>query len=415
MKGVFGLLLIGFIVLSTYDYYSPLGVPFFTENNPVDSVLSLMDISTQEVNSNIIPLPSTYNMDFEYGTIGWKTHNLYSMPPDYIESTFEDKKSGYQSLRLAFSCDTEEGSGIVTQTNHHLFRSSKLPEFDQNVYVKFYLKGKREYGNTWFDDPIWGLASATSFSITVQAIDEWGERIYTKNLISDYYDKDNSQIISIRTLETNNDTNATIYFEKMTNMDYNATLHGSLDEIQAMLDYQYSWSGSHVISYFATDNTLQPYVYAVYLGDGWYTVIMPLPKETRYLGFDITSYCYGATYGYTMMGVAFAPAVPASVNAVLYLDGITFIQTLNQTDITNVVPTSTIDTTGNTWTTNDDIIDDADDDDNAPPVTNNKFMIWIKTWWWVPIIIGLAFLAGLSSKTPKTKKKVRKTRKVKSK
>lgn len=409
MKQLFGLFLIAFVALSVYDYCEPLGLPFFTENNPVASMITLVNTSSQETTSNVIALPS-YNLDFEYGTIGWKTHNLYSLPPEYIESTFEDKKSGYQSLRMAFSCDTEElGGGIVSQANHHLFRSSKLPVFDQNVYVKFYLKGKREYENTWFDDPIWGLASATSFSITVEAIDEWGERIYTKNLISDYYDKDNSHLISIYSLETNEDINATNYFKKINGMDYNATLHGSLKEIQAMLDYQYSWVGSTVSTYYAVDDTLKPYVYAVYLGDGWYTVIMPVPKETRYLGFDITSYCYGATYGYALMGDAFAPAVPASVDAVLYLDGITFIQTLNQESISNVVPTSTIDSGGATWTEDEEIIENVDDEDTVGAVTTMQL---IKKFWWIPFLIGLSFIFG-TLYNDKPKKKVK--RKVKKK
>jgi hypothetical protein len=408
MKQLFGLFLIAFVALSVYDYCEPLGLPFFTENNPVASMITLVNTSSQETTSNVIALPS-YNLDFEYGTIGWKTHNLYSAPPEYIESTFEDKKSGYQSLRMAFSCDTEEGSGIVTMPNHHLFRSSKLPAFDQNVYVKFYLKGKREYENSWFDDPIWGLASETSFSITVQAIDEWGERIYTKNLISDYYDKDNSHLISIYTLETKEDINASNYFKEINGMDYNATLHGSLTEIQAMLDYQYSWVGSTVSTYYAVDDTLNPYVYAVYLGDGWYTVIMPVPKETRYLGFDITSYCYGATYGYTLMGVAFAPVVPASVDAVLYLDGITFIQTLNQESISNVVPTSTIDSSGATWTDDEEIIENVGDEDTVSTVTTMQL---IKKFWWIPFLIGLSFIFG-TLYNDKPKKKVK--RKVKKK
>lgn len=408
MKQLFGLFLIAFVALSVYDYCEPLGLPFFTENNPVASMITLVNTSSQETTSNVIALPS-YNLDFEYGTIGWKTHNLYSLPPEYIESTFEDKKSGYQSLRMAFSCDTEELSGmIVSQANHHLFRSSKLPQFDDNVYVKFYLKGARKYENTWFDDPVFGLASETSFTITVEAIDEWGERIYTKNLISDYYDKDNSMIVSIKTLETNEDVNATRYFEKINGMDYNATLHGSLDQIQAMLDYQYSWTGSHVVSYFATDNTLKPYVYAVYLGDGWYTVIMPLPKDTRYIGFDITSYCYGAHYSYTLMGDAPTPAVPASANAVMYLDGITFIRVLDDTGVSGILPTSTIDTGGATWTDDEEIIENVGDDDTVSTVTTLQL---IKKFWWIPFLIGLSFVFGtLYSDKPKkkVKKKVKK-------
>jgi hypothetical protein len=383
--GVVALLLI----LCVVDYATPYNVPIIMDNNPLDTdYLDMLKGSFME-ESNVISIPDS-NLDFEYGTIGWKTHNLYSLPPDYIDSTFEDKKSGLQSLRLAFSCDTEElDGGIVSQANHHLFRSSKLPAFDENVYVKFYLKGKRAYGNTWFDDPIYGLASDTSFSITVQAIDEWGERIYTKNLIADHYDKDNSVLVSVRTLETNEDINATNYFEKINNMDYNATKHGSLDEIQSMLDYQYSWVGSHVYTYFASDDTLKPYVYAVYLGNGWYTVIMPVPKETRYLGFDITSYCYGANYGYTLMGVAFAPAVPAKVDAVLYLDGITFIKTISTQDIT--APTSTTPTSSSAdWT---DDIDDSDDGTGTgnTSTTGNNWLGLVLFLGIVAVFVYLAF------------------------
>lgn len=409
MKQLFGLFLIAFVALSVYDYCEPLGLPFFTENNPVASMITLVNTSSQETTSNVIALPS-YNLDFEYGTIGWKTHNLYSAPPEYIDSTFEDKKSGYQSLRMAFSCDTEDSAGgIVTINNHHLFRSSKLPPFDGNAYVKFYIKGVREYENTWFDDPIWGLASETSFSITVQAIDEWGERIYAKNIVSDYYNKDNSQLVSIYTLETKEDVNATVYFEKMNKMDYNATLHGSLDELQAMLDYQYSWNGSKVFSYYATTNTLESYVYAIYLGDGWYTVIMPVPKDTRYLGFDITSYCYGAKYGYTLMGDAFAPAVPSSANAVMYLDGITFIRTLDDASVSGILPTSTIDSGGATWTEDEEIIENVGDEDTVSTVTTMQL---IKKFWWIPFLIGLSFIFG-TIYNDKPKKKVK--RKVKKK
>jgi len=383
-SGVIALLLI----LCVVDYATPYNVPIIMDNNPLDTdYLDMLKGSFME-ESNVISIPDS-NLDFEYGTIGWKTHNQYSLPPDYIDSTFEDKKSGLQSLRLAFSCDTEElDGGIVSQANHHLFRSSKLPAFDENVYVKFYLKGKRAYGNTWFDDPIYGLASDTSFSITVQAIDEWGERIYTKNLIADHYDKDNSVLVSVRTLETNEDINATNYFEKINNMDYNATKHGSLDEIQSMLDYQYSWVGSHVYTYFASDDTLKPYVYAVYLGNGWYTVIMPVPKETRYLGFDITSYCYGANYGYTLMGTAFAPAVPAKVDAVLYLDGITFIKTISTQDIT--APTSTTPTSSSAdWT--DDIDNTNTNNTNGTTSTGNNWLGLVLFLGIVAVFVYLAF------------------------
>jgi hypothetical protein len=417
MKGVFGLLLIVFIVLSVYDYANPLDIPFFTENNPLKSVVSLVDTSTQETTSNVIQLPS-YNLDFEYGTIGWHLHNLYSVPPDYWETTFEQSKSGRQSLRLAHTCTTTESGALkVEQTKQSLFRTDKLPAFDNNVYVKFYIKSLRKYENSWWDDPLYEFATMTSYSLNVEAIDEWGERIYSKDIIRDIYNYQNSQLVKIVEYDMIDEVNATEYFKKINGYDYNATYNGDLKAIQDMIDLQNSLTSGKVFYYVANTNTLPSSSYAVYLGDGWYTIIMPIPKGTRYLGFNSAVFCSGQNeyWSYGPMMTVYYPDAPASADTLTYIDGITFIRVLSDSTIPDVLPTSTIDTTGNTWTTDEDIIDDADDDDNTPPVTNNKFMIWIKTWWWVPIFIILAFLAGLSSKTPKTKKKVRKSRKVQSK
>jgi len=358
MKGILVPLFIALLVISTVDYIVPLNVPLITENNPFryfeQEIYTPFESGMAE-NSNVIDLDE-YNLDFEYGVIGWHTHNLYSVPVDYFDSTFDDAKSGLQSLRVAHSCSSlDSDSDRPEITEKCLFRSDKLPAFEKNVYVKFYIKSLRKHENSWWPNDFgYEYASQTTYSLNVEAIDEWGERIYQKDIISEMFNKQNSQLTKIIAYDYSNNASAEDYFKKINAIDYNATQHGSLDQIQAMIDMQNSFVQGEVLYYVTNVNSLPSSSYAVYLGDGWYTVIMPIPKETRYLGFTSQVYCAGQNEGwiYSAFGDVFAPSAPGTADTLTYIDGITFINTVTSADVTapTITNSNTVTPSDNDWT-----------------------------------------------------------------
>lgn len=399
MKSLIVPLFIALLVVSTVDYLVPLNVPIITENNPFRYIEQ--DIynplkSGMAENTNVIDL-GEYNLDFEYGTLGWHTHNLYSVPVDYFDSTFEDAKSGLQSLRVAHSCSSLDSDSFRPEiTEKCLFRSDKLPAFNQNVYVKFYIKSLRKHENAWWVHPLYEYASTTSYSLNVEAIDEWGERVYTKNITNEMYNYQNSELVKIVEYDFSNNVSAEDYFKKINAIDYNATQHGSLDQIQAMINMQNMMAKSSVSYYVTNTNVLPSSSYAVYLGDGWYTIIMPIPKETRYLGFNSQVYCAGQneTWLYTAFGDVFAPTAPGTADTLTYIDGITFINTITTADVT--APTITTATTNtpsdNEWTS------DVNNDDGTGNTVG-------KTKIWGFLLFVLMIIAIILFSSPKTRGK----------
>jgi hypothetical protein len=402
MKGIFTILCMVFLLLFAVDYVKPLGMPVVSEYNPLPWVEGniLGYISGQEA-SNIVDL-SDYNLDFEQGTIGWHLHYLYSVPPDYWEATFEDAKSGRMSLRLAHSCDsTDNGNLRSVQSEQCLFRTDKLPSFDNNIYVKFYIKSLRNYENAWWQHDLFDFQTLTTYSLNVEAIDEWGERIYTKDIISDIYTAQNSQLVKIVQYDFSNNVSAEDYFKKINAIDYNATIHGSLDQIQVMIDMQNSMSKSTVYYYVANTNELPKSSYAVYLGDGWYTVIMPVPKDIRYLGFDSHVYCSGQNEGWAPSGFGgywYFPDAPAIADTLTYIDGITFIKAITNADVAVPSTTTVTNDTTNNWS--DDISDTGDTSTSESLLT--KLVRWLLFFGIIFILIILAF----PKKTDKFRRKL---------
>jgi hypothetical protein len=394
--------LILLVAVSVVDYIRPVGIDTISENNPIafvqDNIWNPI-ASSMETPSNVIPLDN-YNLDFEAGTIGWHLHYLYSVPPDYWETTFEQSKSGRQSLRLAHTCDTTETTNVrVYQTKQCLFRTDKLPEFEQNVYVKFYVKSLRKHENSWWPDPLYEFATQTQYSLNVEAIDEWGERIYTKDIITDIYNYQNSQLTKIVEYDMVDEGNATEYFKKINGYDYNATKNGSLEDIQKMIDLQNSQTSGKVYYYVTNIDSLPTSSYAVYLGDGWYTVIMPVPKETRYLGFNSQVNCSGQNeyWSYGPMMTVYYPDAPASADTLTYLDGIVFINSITDSDIavTNTTSTTTGTSSNTNWTN--------DVSDNTSSNTTTKSTA-TKIWGFL-IFIGIIILIILLS-SPRARKGV---------
>jgi len=403
MKSLLTLLLILLVAVSVVDYIRPVGIDVLSENNPIAFVEENIwnpIASSMETPSNVIPLDD-YNLDFEAGTIGWHLHYLYSVPPDYWETTFEQSKSGRQSLRLAHTCDTTTSDDVrVTQTYTCLFRSDKLPQFDNNVYVKFYVKSLRKHENSWWPDPLYAFESQTMYSLNVEAIDEWGERIYSKDIIKEMYNRQNSQLVKIVEYDMVNEGNASEYFKKINGYDYNATKNGSLDAIQKMIDLQNSMTSGSVHYYVTEIDTLPVSSYAVYLGNGWYTIIMPIPKETRYLGFNSQVYCSGQNEFWSLgswAGDQYFPNAPAKADTLTYLDGIVFIKSIADSDIT---VTNTTSTTTNT-TGNDNWTNDVSDNTSSNTTTKSTAT---KIWGFL-IFIGIILLIILLS-SPRARKGV---------
>jgi len=402
MKGIFTILCMIFLLLFAVDYVNPLNMPVVSEYNPLpwveDNIIGY--ISGQET-SNTVDL-SDYNLDFEQGTIGWHVHYLYSVPIDYFDSTFEDAKSGRMSLRVAHSCSSLDSNSFRSETTERcLFRSDKLPAFDENVYVKFYIKSLRKHENSWWPDPLYEFSSVTKYSLNVEAIDEWGERVYTKDIIREIYDKQNSQLVKIVQYDMNGNASAQDYFKKINAIDYNATIHGSLDQIQAMIDLQNSMVSGSVSYYVTNTNELPKSSYAVYLGDGWYTVIMPIPKDTRYLGFNSQVYCSGQNEYWSFgswAGDQYFPDAPAKANTLTYLDGITFIKTITNADV--AVPSSTTVTNDTTNNWSDDI------SDTGGTSTSESLLTTLVRWLLFFGIIFILLILAFPKKTDKFRRKL---------
>ncbi len=386
-SGVIALLLI----LCVVDYATPYNVPIIMDNNPLDTdYLDMIKGSFME-ESNVISMPNN-NLDFEYGTIGWHLHYMYSVPPDYWETTFEDSKSGHQSLRLAHTCDSSTFETVQgEQTKTCLFRTDKLQPFNSNVYVKFYVKSLRLHENAFWDNNFGNrFTTVTTYSLNVEAMDEWGERIYTKDIVDELYRYQNSQLVKVVEYDFSGNASAQDYFEKINAIDYNATHHGSLDQIQAMIDMQNSLVQGGVLYYVTNTNELPKSSYAVYLGNGWYTIIMPVPKETRYLGFNSQVYCTGQRefWSYSWAGDTFHPTVPSKADTLTYIDGITFIKTISTQDIT--APTSTTPTSSSAdWT--DDIDNTNTNNANGTTSTGNNWLGLILFLGIVAVFVYLAF------------------------
>lgn len=402
MKGIFSLLLVIMLCIVTIDYMHPLDIPVLTERNPLvwieDGFMGF--VGTQEENSNIVPL-SEYNLDFENGTIGWHLHYLYSVPPDYWETTYEQAKSGRASLRLAHTCDTTTTNTLTSvQTKQCLFRTSKLPEFTDNVFVKFYIKTQRKYENSWWDTPLFEFATKTYYEFDVEAVDEWGTIIYQKDIVSDIYNYQNSQLTKIIEYDMISEGNASDYFKKINGYDYNATYNGSIESLQAMIDLQNSLTSGTVYYYIANVDSLPTSSYAVYLGNGWYTVIMPIPKETRYLGFNSKVYCIGqnATWNYGPYMTVYYPDAPSSADTLTYLDGIVFIKTVTDSDvaITNSVDNSN-------WT-ND--VDENDNSNSNTTLTEGSWFTKILRLFILIVIFGIIFILAFPKRTQKVRNKL---------